>query len=77
MRRGTRVLEIGTGWGELAIRAAQRGATVTTRDALGRAGATSPAKRVADAGVTDRVDVRLQDYREVDRASSTPSSASR
>ena len=25
---GTRVLEIGTGWGELAIRAARRGATV-------------------------------------------------
>ena len=25
---GTRVLEIGTGWGELAIRAAHRGATV-------------------------------------------------
>ena len=27
---GTRLLEIGTGWGELAIRAAQRGASVTT-----------------------------------------------
>ena len=27
---GTRLLEIGTGWGALAVRAAQRGATVTT-----------------------------------------------
>ena len=27
---GTRLLEIGTGWGELAIRAARRGATVRT-----------------------------------------------
>jgi cyclopropane-fatty-acyl-phospholipid synthase len=30
VRDGTRLLEIGTGWGTLAIRAAQRGAQVTT-----------------------------------------------
>ena len=30
VRDGSRVLEIGTGWGSLAIRAAERGATVTT-----------------------------------------------
>jgi cyclopropane-fatty-acyl-phospholipid synthase len=30
VRSGTRLLEIGTGWGTLAIRAAQRGAQVTT-----------------------------------------------
>ena len=34
---GTRVLEIGTGWGELAIRAARRGATVALGDAVERA----------------------------------------
>ena len=34
---GSRVLEIGTGWGELAIRAAMRGATVVVRHPLGRA----------------------------------------
>jgi len=27
-RNGTRVLEIGTGWGELAVRAARRGAFI-------------------------------------------------
>ena len=30
VQRGTRLLEIGTGWGELALRAARRGAHVTT-----------------------------------------------
>jgi cyclopropane-fatty-acyl-phospholipid synthase len=61
---GTRVLEIGTGWGELAIRAARRGATVTsvTISAEQRGLAL---RRLADAGVADRVDVRLSDYREV------------
>jgi cyclopropane-fatty-acyl-phospholipid synthase len=60
---GTRLLEIGTGWGELAIRAARRGAKVTSitisveQAALARA-------RIAAAGMTERVDVLLQDYRE-------------
>ncbi|MFG3371153.1 class I SAM-dependent methyltransferase [Streptomyces sp. NPDC048156] len=60
---GTRLLEIGTGWGELAIRAAARGARVTTltlsaeqRD-LARA-------RVEAAGIADRVSIELCDYRE-------------
>ncbi|MGV9711570.1 class I SAM-dependent methyltransferase [Gordonia sp. NPDC003424] len=62
---GSRVLEIGTGWGELCLRAAARGATVRSvtlsveqRD-LAR-------KRVAAAGFTDRVQIDLLDYRQVD-----------
>ncbi len=61
---GTRLLEIGTGWGELAIRAARRGAQVTTIT-LSRAQAELAEKRIAEAGQSDRVQVRLQDYREV------------
>ena len=62
---GTRLLEIGTGWGELAIRAAQRGAVVrsvtlsTEQLVLARA-------RVAAAGVADRVQVELRDYRAIE-----------
>ena len=61
---GTRVLEIGTGWGELAIRAAARGATVRSvtlsveQQALAR-------ERVAAAGHADRVQIDLCDYRDV------------
>jgi len=62
---GTRLLEIGTGWGELALRAAERGATVRTvtlsteQQALAR-------ERVAAAGHADAVTVDLLDYRAVD-----------
>ena len=50
---GARVLEIGTGWGELAMRAAQRGATVHTRDHLAAAEALAE-QRIAAAGLADR-----------------------
>ncbi len=63
VRRGTRLLEIGTGWGELAIRAAQRGALVTTLT-LSEQQASLAARRVQEAGLADVVDIRLQDYRD-------------
>ncbi|MFE7600691.1 class I SAM-dependent methyltransferase [Streptomyces sp. NPDC057494] len=60
---GTRLLEIGTGWGELALRAAARGARVrtVTLSAEQQALATD---RIRAAGLADRVDVELRDYRE-------------
>ncbi|MPR00014.1 methyltransferase domain-containing protein [Modestobacter sp. I12A-02628] len=64
VREGMHVLEIGSGWGALAIRAARdRGARVTTltlsteQQALAR-------RRAEDAGVGHLVEVRLQDYRD-------------
>ena len=60
---GTRLLEIGTGWGTLALRAAGRGAQVTTLT-LSSEQATLARERIAAAGLADRVDVLLQDYRE-------------
>jgi cyclopropane-fatty-acyl-phospholipid synthase len=61
--RDSRVLEIGTGWGGLAIRAAQRGARVTSLT-ISTEQAELARERVAAAGVTDLVDVQLRDYRE-------------
>lgn len=61
---GTRVLEIGSGWGTLAIRAAERGATVTTVT-ISQEQAALAQERFEAAGVADRIDIRLQDYREV------------
>ncbi|HEY7007678.1 MAG TPA: cyclopropane-fatty-acyl-phospholipid synthase family protein, partial [Jatrophihabitantaceae bacterium] len=60
----TKLLEIGTGWGELAIRAARRGAQVTSLT-ISTEQAELARSRVAAAGLADRVDVRLQDYRQV------------
>lgn len=61
---GCSVLEIGTGWGELCIRAAARGARVRSvtlsveQQRLAR-------QRVAAAGLSERVRIDLCDYRDV------------
>jgi cyclopropane-fatty-acyl-phospholipid synthase len=60
---GCHVLEIGTGWGGLAVRAAQRGARVTTLT-ISAEQARLAEERIARAGVADRVQVLLRDYRE-------------
>jgi cyclopropane-fatty-acyl-phospholipid synthase len=59
---GSRVLEIGTGWGELAVRAARRGATVHTIT-LSIEQLELAEERIAAAGFADRVRVELMDYR--------------
>ena len=59
------MLEIGTGWGALAVQAAQRGATVTTLT-LSPEQAVVARERAQRAGVANRVDVQLRDYREVE-----------
>jgi cyclopropane-fatty-acyl-phospholipid synthase len=61
---GSRVLEIGTGWGELAIRAAARGATVVSVT-LSSEQKELAEQRIAAAGFADAVDVQLLDYRRV------------
>ncbi|WP_099023559.1 class I SAM-dependent methyltransferase [Mycolicibacterium palauense] len=62
---GSRVLEIGTGWGELCIRAASRGATVRSVT-LSEEQQNLARRRVAAAGLSDRVDIDLCDYRDVE-----------
>lgn len=63
VRDGMHVLEIGTGWGGLATRAARRGARVTTLT-ISKEQQQLAEARLADAGVADRVQVLLRDYRE-------------
>ncbi|QGK69082.1 methyltransferase domain-containing protein [Allosaccharopolyspora coralli] len=65
VRTGTRVLEIGTGWGGLALRAADRGAQVTSLT-LSSEQQQLARERIAAAGHGDRVDVRLEDYRDAE-----------
>ncbi len=66
---GSRVLEIGSGWGELCIRAARRGATITSvtlsteQKALGDQRVAAAARELGfDAG---QVSIELCDYRDV------------
>jgi len=63
VRSGSRVLDIGCGWASLAIRAAQRGAWVTAITIASQQ-ALLAQRRIADAGVGDRVQVALRDYRD-------------
>lgn len=61
---GTNLLEIGTGWGTLAIAAARRGAEVTTVTlSVEQAGLAR--ERIAAAGLVERVKVLVQDYRDI------------
>ncbi|MGP4003968.1 class I SAM-dependent methyltransferase [Streptomyces sp. 8N706] len=62
---GTQLLEIGTGWGELAIRAAERGARVVSVT-LSREQRDLARVRIEEAGQTDRVSVLLRDYRQIE-----------
>jgi cyclopropane-fatty-acyl-phospholipid synthase len=62
--RGTRLLEIGTGWGELALRAAERGALVTTLT-ISTEQAALAEERIRAAGRSGQITVLLQDYRQV------------
>jgi cyclopropane-fatty-acyl-phospholipid synthase len=61
---GSRVLEIGTGWGELPVRAAQRGARVHTVTNMAEH-AEYARQRARAGGVADRIRVDLRDYREL------------
>lgn len=63
---GDRVLEIGCGWGGFALQAArERGAHVTALT-VSRAQYDEARKRIAEAGLGEKVDIRLCDYRDVD-----------
>ena len=62
IRFGSRLLEIGCGWGSLAIEAARRGASVTALTLSAEQKGWAEAK-IADAELSHRVDIRLQDYR--------------
>ncbi|MFD1832627.1 class I SAM-dependent methyltransferase [Streptomyces desertarenae] len=66
LRGGTRLLDVGCGWGALAVHAAREYGARVTGVTLSREQAGYARKRVAEAGLTDRVDIRVQDYRHVD-----------
>ena len=62
---GMRLLDVGCGWGGMAIHAARHHGVNVLGITVSSAQADLAAKRVAEAGVADRVEIRLLDYREV------------
>lgn len=62
---GERVLDVGCGWGSFALHAAQRYDVKVVGITLSPSQAQLARERVAAAGLADRVEIRLQDYREL------------
>jgi cyclopropane-fatty-acyl-phospholipid synthase len=63
---GERLLDIGCGWGSLLIHAAARHGVHGVGVTLSEAQAAYARERIARAGLDDRVEVRVADYREID-----------
>ena len=64
LRPGDEVLEIGTGWGGFALHAAGRHGCRVTSLTLSREQAELARERATAAGLADRVEVQLRDYRD-------------
>lgn len=66
LKPGMRVLDVGCGWGSFALHAARNYGADVVGVTLSVEQAALARKRAADAGLTDRVEIRVQDYRDVD-----------
>ncbi|MEU5250978.1 cyclopropane-fatty-acyl-phospholipid synthase family protein [Streptomyces longwoodensis] len=62
---GQRLLDVGCGWGSMAIHAAREHGVSVVGITLSQEQAAHARKRVAEEGLTDRVEIRVQDYRDV------------
>lgn len=65
LKPGDHLLEIGTGWGGLAIHAAQHYGCRVTTTTLSQAQHQVAVQRARDSGVADRVTFLLEDYRQL------------
>ncbi|MFD7922326.1 class I SAM-dependent methyltransferase [Streptomyces sp. NPDC059740] len=65
LREGQRLLDVGCGWGSMVLHAAREYGVRAVGITLSEEQAAYARKRVADAGLTDQVEIRVQDYREV------------
>ncbi|NWF29897.1 class I SAM-dependent methyltransferase [Streptomyces sp. PKU-EA00015] len=65
LAKGDRLLDVGCGWGSMAIHAAREYGAQVTGITLSREQAAYARKRIADEGLTDRIEIRVQDYRDV------------
>ncbi len=66
LQPGMRLLDVGCGWGGMAMHAAQNHGARAVGITLSKAQGERAHQRVQDAGLADRVEIRVQDYREVD-----------
>lgn len=65
LKEGDRLLDVGCGWGSMAIHAAREYGARVTGVTLSTEQAAFARKRIAEEGLTDRIEIRVQDYRDV------------
>lgn len=65
LQPGDRVLEIGCGWGGFALHAARHHGVHVTGVTISPAQHDEATRRVREAGLEDRIEIRLQDYRDL------------
>jgi cyclopropane-fatty-acyl-phospholipid synthase len=63
---GMRLLDVGCGWGSMLIHAATHHGVTGVGVTISQRQAELAEKRAAEAGVGDRIEIRLQDYRDID-----------
>jgi len=68
LRPGMRLLDIGCGWGGMVMHAAKHHGVKAVGVTISQNQVDLGVKRVAEAGLTGEVDIRLQDYRDIDDA---------
>jgi len=66
LKEGQRVLDVGCGWGSFAIHAAERHGVRVVGITLSEPQAELARQRVEERGLSDRVEIRVQDYRATD-----------
>ena len=69
LKPGMRVLDVGCGWGSFAIHAAREHGVQVVGITLSGPQAARARERVADAGLSEQIEIRVQDYRELPQAS--------
>ena len=65
LEEGDTLLDVGCGWGALAIHAAQRHGARVVGITISAEQAKLARERVADAGLSDRIEIRDMDYRDI------------
>jgi cyclopropane-fatty-acyl-phospholipid synthase len=65
LREGERVLDVGCGWGSFALHAAREHGVHVTGITLSEPQAARARERAREAGLEDRIDIKVADYREL------------
>ncbi|MFF1478364.1 class I SAM-dependent methyltransferase [Streptomyces sp. NPDC058301] len=65
LKEGDRLLDVGCGWGSMALHAARHHGAHVVGVTLSAEQAAYARKRIAEEGLADRIEIRVQDYRDV------------